>query len=143
VTTSEDRLKRWFTTVKYGDYECPHCGQAYPIVEELQRRLGNRMRFVYRHFPLGHLHPHAESAAETAEAAGAQERFWEMHATLFKHQRELDAPHLLQYGAQLGIETAWLLQALATHAFRERVRDHFINGIRSGVNGTPTFLSIK
>src|SRR5205823_4128670 len=82
------------TLVEYGDYECPYCGQAHPIVKELQQRLGDRLRFVFRNFPLTQIHLHAEHAAEAAEAAGAQDKFWEMHDTLFEHQRALGDKHL-------------------------------------------------
>src|SRR3982751_1274208 len=78
------------TLVEYGDYECPHCGRAYPIIKEVQRRLGSKLRFAFRNFPLGESHPHAEHAAEAAEAAGAQGRFWEMHDMLYEHQQALD-----------------------------------------------------
>src|SRR5436190_24127418 len=87
------------TLVEYGDYECPYCGQAYPIVKEVQRRLGSKLRFVFRNFPLRNSHPHAQHAAEAAEGAAAQGRFWEMHDMLFEHQRSLDDRHLLAYAA--------------------------------------------
>src|ERR1700694_822366 len=90
------------TLVEYGDYECPYCGQAYPIVKELQKRLGDQLRFVFRNFPLTQIHLHAEHAAEAAEAAGAQNKFWEMHDTLFEQQRALDDKHLKEYAAKLG-----------------------------------------
>src|SRR5262245_21635746 len=82
------------TLVEYGDFECPYCGQAYPIVKALQRRLGDRLRFVFRNFHLTNAHPHAEHAAEAAEAAGAQDRYWQMHDRLYEHQRALDDSHL-------------------------------------------------
>src|SRR5262249_40759922 len=85
------------TLVEYGDYECPYCGQAYPIVKEVQQRLGDRLRFVFRNFPLTNAHPHAEHAAEAAEAAGAQGQFWEMHDSLYEHQSALDDAHLEEY----------------------------------------------
>jgi protein-disulfide isomerase len=128
------------TLVEYGDYECPHCGRAYPIVREIERRMEDRLRFVYRHFPLTQMHPHAEPAAEAAEAAGSHGRFWEMHDTLFQHQEALDEAHLIQYGSRVGIDPQWLTDALLNHAFHERVREDFMSGVRSGVNGTPTFF---
>src|SRR5438445_3767940 len=85
------------TLVEYGDYECPYCGEAYLIVKVIQRRLGDRLRFVFRNLPLTQSHPHAEHAADAAEAAAGQEKFWEMHDYLFEHQRALDDAHLLQY----------------------------------------------
>ena len=128
------------TLVEYGDYECPDCGRAYPIVEEIRQEVGDQLRFVFRNFPLTQSHEHAEMAAEGAEAAAAQERFWEMHRTLFTHQNELDTSNLLQYASRLGIDTEQFRRALTTHAFRDRVHEDFMSGVRSGVNGTPTFF---
>lgn len=94
------------TLVEYGDFECPFCGAAYPMTKGLLGYFGDRLCFAYRHFPLTTVHPHAEHAAEAAEAAGAQGKFWGMHDLLFEHQRALDAPHLIQYAALLGLEPA-------------------------------------
>jgi len=128
------------TLVEYGDYECPHCGHAFPIVEKLRRKFAREMRFVYRNFPLTQVHPHAEMAAEAAEAAGAQNRFWEMHDLLFQHQNALDTPHLAKYAELTGIDVKGFAAQLTEHAFRARVREDFMSGVRSGVNGTPTFF---
>ena len=128
------------TLVEYGDYECPHCGRAYPIVKEVQRRLGAKLRFVFRNFPLNESHPHAQHAAEAAEAAGALGQFWEMHDALFEHQRALDDAHLVGYATRLGLDAGTFEQALQTHQHKARVREDFISGVRSGVNGTPTFF---
>lgn len=131
------------TLVEYGDYECPHCGRAYPIVKEIQKRLGSRLRFVFRNFPLKEIHPHAEHAAEAAEAAAVQGQFWEMHDTIFEHQRGLDDCHLLEYAAALALDDARVQRELASHMHAARVREDFLSGIRSGVNGTPTFFIIN
>jgi protein-disulfide isomerase len=128
------------TLVEYGDFECPHCGHAYPTVEELRRRMGKKMRFVFRNFPLSEAHPHAEKAAEAAEAAGEQNRFWEMHGMLFKHQNALDTPHLEMYARSLRLDEEQFSRALSAHTFQARVREDFMSGARSGVNGTPTFF---
>jgi protein-disulfide isomerase len=128
------------TLVEYGDYECPHCGRAYPIVEEIRRKFADRLRFVFRHFPLTQVHSHAEVAAEAAEAAAAQNQFWEMHNALFTHQDALDTSHLVRYASRLGLDTAPLEQELAAHTFQNRVHEDFMSGVRSGVNGTPTFF---
>ena len=126
------------TLVEYGDYECPYCGMAYPIVESVRRRMGDNMRFVFRHFPLTQIHPHAQHAAEIAEAAGERGKFWQMHGMLYQNQAALDDRDLLAYAAQLGIAAGW---AAASHPrVRPRVREHFLSGVRSGVNGTPTFF---
>ncbi len=106
----------------------------------MQRRLGDRLRFVFRNFPLTQVHPHAEHAAEAAEAAAAQGKFWAMHDTLFEHQRHLDDDHLLRYARDLGLDTGAFAEQLAAHAFAARVREDFMSGVRSGVNGTPTFF---
>jgi protein-disulfide isomerase len=127
------------TLVEYGDYECPYCGEAYPVVEELQRVLGG-LQFVFRHFPLAQVHPHALGAAEAAEAAGAQDMFWEMHATLYTHQDALDGAHLIAYAIALGLDPTSFRHALEGRAYEKRVREDFLNGVRSGVNGTPAFF---
>jgi len=128
------------TLVEYGDYECPHCGRAHPIVKEVQRRLGPELRFVFRNFPLAEMHPHAQHAAEAAEAAGGQGRFWEMHDALFEHQRSLDDRHLVQYAQTIGLDPQRFQQDLTSHTYAGRVREDFRSGVRSGVNGTPTFF---
>ena len=128
------------TLVEYGDYECPHCGRAYLILKKIQAQLGSRLRFVFRNFPLGEMHPHAQHAAEAAEAAGAHGRFWDMHDALFEHQHALSDRHLMEYAVAIGLEPARFQQELSTHAYAPRVRDDFLSGVRSGVNGTPTFF---
>jgi protein-disulfide isomerase len=128
------------TLVEYGDYECPHCGRAYPIIKEVQRALGKHLRFVFRNFPLTNMHPHAEHAAEAAEAAGAQKHFWEMHDTLFEHQYALDDRHLGEYASTIGLDLAPFDRELSAHVYGPRVREDFMSGVRSGVNGTPTFF---
>jgi protein-disulfide isomerase len=127
------------TLVEYGDYECPHCGAAHPIVKEIKRRLGKRLCFVFRHFPLTQVHPHAEHAAEAAEAAGAQGKFWQMHDSLFEHQEALDDVHLVLYAVALQLDEDRFVRELAEHVYAPRVREDFLSGVRSGVNGTPTF----
>jgi protein-disulfide isomerase len=128
------------TLVEYGDYECPHCGRAHPIVQALQRRFGSRLRFVFRNFPLAEIHPHAQHAAEAAEAAAGQDLFWEMHDAIFEHQHRLDDRHLVQYARDIGADEQRIHDELASHAHTARVREDFLSGVRSGVNGTPTFF---
>src|SRR5438034_6182883 len=103
------------TLVEYGDYECPDCGKAYPIVKEIQRRLGDRLRFVFRNFPLTQSHPHAEHAAEAAEAAAGQEKFWEMYDYLFEHQQALDDAHLVQYAVALNLDQETFVREMPEH----------------------------
>jgi protein-disulfide isomerase len=128
------------TLVEYGDFECPHCGAAYPIVEEVRAKMGARLRFVYRSFPLKEMHPHAIHAAEAAEAAGAQGKFWQMHAMLFEHQDDLEDADLVQYAKALDLDGERFASELASGAYAERIRKDFRSGIKSGVNGTPTFF---
>jgi len=127
------------TLLEYGDYECPFCGAAYPILKEVQSRLGDRLRFVFRNFPITTSHPHAELAAEAAEAADAQRKFWEMHDLLYESQQHLEAADLHRYAEQLGLDVGRFDNELARHVHAERVREDFMSGVRSGVNGTPTF----
>jgi len=128
------------TLVEYGDYECPHCGRAYPIVKSVQRAFGKRLRFVFRNFPLGEMHPHAENAAEAAEAAGAQGKFWKMHDALYEHQDALEADNLVAYATKLGVSVKRFAADLENRVHAPRVREDFQSGVRSGVNGTPTFF---
>jgi protein-disulfide isomerase len=125
--------------VEYGDYECPFCCAAHPIVKAIQEQMGDELQFVYRHFPLTTVHPHAEQAAEAAEAAGAQQRFWAMHDVLFENQQRLDAPYLHAYAEALGLDVRQFDRELVEHVHADRVREDFLSGVRSGVNGTPTF----
>jgi protein-disulfide isomerase len=127
------------TLLEYGDYECPFCGAAYPIVKEAQSRMGDRLRFVFRNFPISTSHPHAERAAEAAEAAASQGRFWQMHDLLYENQKRLDDADLHDYAEQLGLDVDAFDGDLARHVHAERVREDFMSGVRSGVNGTPTF----
>ena len=127
------------TLVEYGDYECPYCGAAYPILKEVQAEMGDKLRFVFRNFPISTSHPHAEQAAEAAEAAASQGRFWEMHDYLYEHQRHLEDTDLHRYAEEVGLDVGAFDDALATHAGEQRVREDFMSGVRSGVNGTPTF----
>jgi protein-disulfide isomerase len=125
--------------VEYGDFECPFCGAAHPIVDAVRREMGNDLRFVFRHFPITTAHPNAETAAEVAEAAGVQGRFWEMHDTLFENQQRLDPPALHSYAEALGLDVDRFDRELAGHVHAGRVREDFMSGVRSGVNGTPAF----
>jgi protein-disulfide isomerase len=127
------------TLLEYGDYECPFCGAAYPIVKEVQSRMGDRLRFVFRNFPIATSHPHAERAAEAAEAAASQGKFWEMHDLLYENQKRLGDTDLHAYAEHLGLDVGAFDQDLAGYAHAERVREDFMSGVRSGVNGTPTF----
>lgn len=128
------------TLVEYSDFECPHCGWAYPIIKEVRKRLSDQLRFVYRHFPISTVHPHAKSAAEAAEAAGVQGKFWDMHNYLFEHQNALDDEHLRQYAIALGLNMERYDKDMAEHTYAQKVREDFLSGVRSGANGTPAFF---
>ena len=128
------------TLVEYGDYECPHCAATHPVLKQLLAEMIGQFRFVFRHFPLGVMHPHAARAAEAAEAAGAQGKFWEMHERLFAAQQNLEPAQLLDHARALGLDEAQFESDLAQRRHLSRVQEDFRGGIRSGVNGTPTFF---
>ena len=128
------------TLVEYGDFECPNCGQAYPAVKILRRHFGERMRFVFRHFPLREVHPNAELAAEAAAAAGAQSKFWPMHDLLFENQLHLKAKSLRRYAEEAGLDLERYDYEINDHVYLQRVQEHIDGGTRSGVRSTPTFF---
>jgi protein-disulfide isomerase len=128
------------TLVEYGDFECPHCAGMEPVIRELRRMAGPGMRFVFRHFPLTSSHPHAEIAAEAAEAAGAQGAFWPMHDMLLANQHALTPRDLIGYAEQLGLDTRQFAADLEQRTFEPAVKADFMSGVRSGVSGTPTFF---
>jgi len=126
--------------VEYGDYECPYCGEAYPVVKAIQKRLGNRLCFVFRNFPLIDSHPHAQHAAEAAEAADLQGKFWEMHDMLFENQDDLADEDLTRYATSLGLDAARIMREVLSGTHARRVREDLQSGERADVNGTPTFF---
>lgn len=128
------------TLVEYGDYECPHCSAARPIVSLLLERFGPNLRFVFRHFPLTQVHPNAEPAAESAEFAGANGVFWEMHDGIYENQERLSPPLLLALARALGLSELELSDALLSEKYAPKVKADFLGGVRSGVNGTPSFF---
>jgi protein-disulfide isomerase len=128
------------TLVEYGDFQCPHCRAAHGIIQSLQRHFGHRLRFVFRHFPLTQAHERAEPAAEAAEAAAAHGKFWPMHDAIFTHQDTLEDADLEELAARVGVPEAAVADALARHIYLPRIREDFMSGVRSGVNGTPTFF---
>jgi len=126
--------------LEYGDYQCPYCGAAYPIVKKIQKELGDKLGFVFRNFPITNAHPYAEWAAETAEGSSAQGKFWEMHDYLYENQTSLgDEAFFAKYEGKLKLDVAKLAQEVAQHAYSGRIEEDYMSGIRSGVNGTPTF----
>jgi protein-disulfide isomerase len=128
------------TVVEYGDYQCPYCGQAYPIVEQLMTTFADSMRLIFRNLPLADMHPHAEAAAETAEAVALQGKFWEIHDALYENQRDLSDAALRRYVDGVGANADEVAKAIADGGPRKRVEADFEGAIRSGANGTPTFF---
>jgi protein-disulfide isomerase len=126
--------------VEYGDFECPVCKQAAPVAKMLLDTFVNKVRFVFRHFPLEGPHPHALQAAEAAECAGAQGKFWEMHLLLFEHQTHLDLKHLHGYAETLGLDMARYAAEMDDHVYLQRVREHIEGGRRSHLRATPGFF---
>jgi len=128
------------TLVEYGDFECPFCGRAYPQLQQVLRQVGGKVRFVFRHFPLSDEHPHAQNAAEVAEAAAAQGKFWEMHDLLYQRQAALADADLVGYARELGLDAERVRRELHAHTHAARVKQDVGSGIASGVTGTPRFF---
>jgi protein-disulfide isomerase len=128
------------TLVEYGDYECPACGAAYPDLKEVQEEMGENLRFVFRNFPLSNMHPHAFAAAEAAEAAAAQGKFWEMHDMLYEHQDDLEPDTLVSYAEALGLDINRFVKDVNEGAFKTKIKHDFQTGVMSGVNGTPSLF---
>lgn len=128
------------TLLMYGAYECPHCVDGNRIVKQIEGYFREKVRFVFRHFPRINVHPHAEAAAEVAEAAGEQNKFWEMHDTLFENYNRLDAEHLISYAAVLRLDLDRFDRSIGERAFAQKVREDLISGTESGVKGTPTYF---
>jgi protein-disulfide isomerase len=128
------------TLVEYGDYECPHCGAAHPIVKLVLEHFGDNIRFAFRHFPLSQVHPNAEAAAESAEFAGARGWFWEMHDGIYENQDRLGLPLLFALASALGLSEAELRESIVNGTYTDKVKSDFLGGVHSGVNGTPSFF---
>jgi Na+:H+ antiporter, NhaA family len=128
------------TLVEYGDFQCPYCGEAYPVVNELLARFGDRLRFVFRHMPLTDLHPQARAAAESAEAAAEQGCFWEMHDRLFEHQLELSDAELRDHAAAIGLDVERFDRELQERLHSAHVEADYRSGVRSGTPSTPRFF---
>jgi protein-disulfide isomerase len=128
------------TLVEYGDFECPSCGSAYPVLQDLLRKFEGKLLFVYRHFPLTEAHEHALLAAQAAEAADRQGRFWPMHDLLFENQDALELDDILGYAAALGLDFQSLQEALGDRSVVDHIKGDFRGGVRSGVDGTPGFF---
>jgi protein-disulfide isomerase len=125
---------------EYADFECPTCGQAYPAVKILLKHFENRIQFAFRHFPLIEAHPHAELAAEAAETAGAQGKFWPMHDRLFENQHHLKPPALRRYAEEIGLDLNRFDAEMDEHIYLQRVQEHVDSGRAAGIHGTPGFV---
>jgi protein-disulfide isomerase len=136
----QGNMKATCTLVEYGDYECPHCGAAHPLVKQIQKHFGSKLRFVFRNFPLTNIHANAQAAAEVAEFAGGTGKFWEMHDLLFENQDRLGNALFVELAQELKIDATALQKALDDKTSEAHVRADFSGGVRSGVNGTPTFF---
>jgi protein-disulfide isomerase len=126
--------------VEYGDFQCPHCGRAYPIVNRIQEIFGKDLKFVFRNFPLTKIHAQAKIAAVATEAAGLQGRYWEMHHMVFENQRRLFRNALMEYAAVLNLDLEQFEADLDNTTLVAKVEADFETGLRSGVNATPTFF---
>lgn len=142
--TARDHIKgpadATLTLVQFADFECPHCALVYPVVHEIARELKDCLRIVYRHFPLSQVHSNAQRAASAAEAAAAQGRFWEMADVLHANNEDLELESIQRYARKLKLEMKQFNRELESGVHAARVRADFLGGVRSGVNGTPTFF---
>jgi protein-disulfide isomerase len=129
--------------LEFGDYQCPHCGVAYSMIKQIQKKLGKRLKFIFRNFPLSEAHPDAFQAAVATEAAAKQNRFWEMHDILFEHQSRLEKEAILKYAKELGLNLKDFENDLQETSLAAKVEADFESGIKSGVNGTPSFYINK
>ena len=126
--------------VEYGDYQCSHCGRAYPIIKRIQQQMGNQLKFVFRNFPLAESHPDAMNAALAAEAAALQGKFWQMHDIIYENQQALQEEDLINYAAQIGLDEDQFAADFGREEVEQKVEGDFESGVRSGVNGTPSFF---
>jgi protein-disulfide isomerase len=126
--------------VEYGDFECPHCGRAAIVVNQITVELGDRLQFAFRHFPLAKMHPHARKAAMASEAAASQGKFWEMHDLLFASAGKLTMPDLISYATKLELDVPRFEAEILNDMYTPRIQEDVASAVRSGVNGTPTFF---
>ena len=128
------------TLLEYGNFECIHCGRAYPIIKEVQKRLGENLRFVFRHFPTVQTHPHSLRAAEASEAAATQGKFWEMHDQLFMNQQSLEDDDLSRYARRIGLDLERFMNYMFENTFVKQIETDYYNSlVDEHVTGTPTF----
>jgi protein-disulfide isomerase len=128
------------TLVEYGDFECPYCGHAHPLIKRLLQEKGNELQFVFRNFPLRQIHPNAYISAISAEAAGRQGKYWEMHDLIYENQDKLGIEYLYSLAKSLGLDLTQFSQDAESRVILDKIQTDFEGGIRSGVNGTPSFF---
>lgn len=128
------------TLVEYGDYQCPHCGKAYPVVKQLQEEFGDKLNFVFRNFALTKIHPYAFIAAVSAEAAAKQNAYWDMHDWLFENQNKITPHNILDFAGKISLDMDQFKQDQENETLKQKVESDFIGGMRSGVNATPGFF---
>jgi protein-disulfide isomerase len=137
---SQGTAKAAIEIVEYGDFECPDCGDAHQTVKKIEQVFGNQIRFVFRNFPLTDIHPYAMAAAMAAEAAGLQHKYWEMHNLIFQNQDRLSEDIFIQLANSIGLAPQKFKEDLHLKGLQEKIASDFDSGVRSGVNGTPTFF---
>jgi protein-disulfide isomerase len=128
------------TLLEYGDYQCSYCGEAYPVLKEVQAKMGKNLRFVFRNFPITSIHPQAFIAAEAAEAAAGQGKFWQMHDKLYENQFDLSAESIVIYAEQVGLDMDRFIKEVNDQTYAKRIKADFQSGVMSGVNGTPSLF---
>ena len=127
------------TLLEYGNFECIHCGRAYPVIKQVRKLLGHNLRFVFRHFPTVHTHPHSLRAAEAAEAAASQQKFWQMQDELFTHQTALEDHHLSRYAQRAGLNLERFNHDMTEHSFLQQIEAEYQRSLfDEHVTGTPT-----
>lgn len=136
----QGNLNASITLVEYGDYQCPHCGHAYPIVKNIQKTFGDKLRFVFRNFPLQNIHPMAVSAAIATLAAAKQDKYWKMHDIIFENQESLHGNSFSHFAQKLGLDLIQFDSDFSDEELSNKVYSDFESGVESGVNGTPTFF---
>jgi protein-disulfide isomerase len=126
--------------VEYGDYQCPHCGTAYPVIKNIEEKFGDQVRFIFRNFPLAESHEYATPAAIATEAAALQDKFWEMHDIIYENQDALSESGLLKMAESIGLDLEKFKEDIQNEDLKQKVESDFESGVRSGVNGTPSFF---
>ncbi|QXU40772.1 thioredoxin domain-containing protein [Pedobacter sp. D749] len=136
---AQGNLNADLVIVEYGDYQCPYCGAAYPVLKELMNQFGSQIKFVFRNFPLSEMHEYARAAALAAEAAALQNKFWEMHDAIYENQQNLNEHLLLELAEELKLDIPQFKSDLKSSVLKAKVDEDFESGVVSGVNGTPSF----